>query len=146
MLRLDWPADLGAADPPPTPPGLPAGAPVALQTSAARLAEDLERYVAGAAVAFGAPLDLRRATPFRRAVWQALREVGWGERTTYGALARAAGRPRAARAAGQACGANPLPLLVPCHRALAAGERLGGWSGAPGLKERLLALEGIRWR
>lgn len=105
------------------------------------LAVQLRRYLAGLRVDFTVPVDLSGATPFQQRVWQTLRRLPYGGTTTYGELAVFIGRPRAARAVGQACGANPVPLVVPCHRVLAAGGRLGGWSGVPGWKERLLALE-----
>jgi O-6-methylguanine DNA methyltransferase len=79
---------------------------------------------------------------FRLRIWQALRKIARGRTVTYGELARRAGRPRAARAAGGACGANPLPLFIPCHRVVAAGGRLGGFSSDPAWKQLLLAREG----
>jgi methylated-DNA-[protein]-cysteine S-methyltransferase len=62
---------------------------------------------------------------------------------TYGEIAEAIGSPGAARAVGSACGANPLPLFIPCHRAVAAGGKLGGFSGGLGIKKKLLAWEGV---
>jgi AraC family transcriptional regulator of adaptative response/methylated-DNA-[protein]-cysteine methyltransferase len=82
-------------------------------------------------------------TPFQRAVWAATRAIPRGETRTYQEIATAVGRPGAARAVGQALGANPVPLLVPCHRVLATGGGLGGFTGGIGLKARLLALEGV---
>lgn len=84
-----------------------------------------------------------RATPFQRAVWEALLRIPPGETRSYGRLAIAIGRPRAARAVGQACGANPIPVLVPCHRVLAGSGGLGGFSGGLDWKRRLLAAEGF---
>ncbi|QTF93576.1 methylated-DNA--[protein]-cysteine S-methyltransferase [Halomonas sp. BM-2019] len=78
---------------------------------------------------------------FQREVWSALLRIPWGETRTYGELARRLGREGAARAVGTANGANPLPILIPCHRVLAA-DGLGGYSGGQALKGRLLALEG----
>jgi len=89
------------------------------------------------------PLDLTRGTPFQQAVWQAMTAIPAGETRTYGELARAIRRPRAVRAVGRACGANPVPVLVPCHRVLAAGGRLGGFSAGLDWKRRLLAREGV---
>jgi O-6-methylguanine DNA methyltransferase len=99
-----------------------------------------------AACARGAPLELELpldpgGTPFQRAVWQALRAIPRGATRTYAELARELGRPGAARAVGRAAGANPLPVLVPCHRLLASGG-LGGFSGGLDTKRALLALEG----
>jgi O-6-methylguanine DNA methyltransferase len=92
----------------------------------------------------GVPLDGVEigGTPFQRAVWAAARAIPAGEVRTYAEIARIVGRPGAARAVGQALGANPVPLLVPCHRVVASDGGLGGFTGGLGLKERLLALEG----
>jgi O-6-methylguanine DNA methyltransferase len=89
---------------------------------------------------FRVPLDLL-GTPFQCAVWQALRDIPYGETWTYGELAQRLGRPRAVRAVGSANGANPVPIMVPCHRVVAAGSKLGGYSGGLDIKRRLLALE-----
>lgn len=91
-------------------------------------------------------LPLRAAgTRFQNAVWRAMGEIPCGQVRTYGEVARAVGAPGAARAVGGACGKNPIPLIVPCHRVV-AGEHLGGYSGAGGVatKRALLALEGYR--
>lgn len=106
-----------------------------------RVAEALEAYFEGRTRRFDLPLDLR-GTPFQLAVWRELLRLPYGATTTYGAIARAVGRPGAARAVGQAVGANPVAVVVPCHRVLAAGGGLGGYAGGLGLKRRLLALEG----
>jgi O-6-methylguanine DNA methyltransferase len=105
----------------------------------------LENYFAGIAETFDRiELDLDGGTAFQRAVWQALREMCWGETCTYGELARRIGAgPRAARAIGQALGANPAPIVIPCHRVLAAGGRLGGFSAGLEWKRDLLELEGV---
>ena len=102
----------------------------------------IEAVLAGRAPRVFPPLDLSCGTPFQRLVWQALREIPVGETRTYGEIARDIGRPRAVRAVGAACGANPVPLLVPCHRVLAANGKLGGFSGGPEWKPRLLRREG----
>ncbi len=93
-------------------------------------------------------LDFTRVSDFATRAYGRLREVGPGQTTTYGALARSMGQPAAARALGQAMAANPWPLLVPCHRVLAARGALGGFSaqGGTSFKERLLAVEGVTWR
>ena len=98
--------------------------------------------LAGRAPRVFPPLDLSCGTPFQQLVWQALREIPPGATRSYGAIARSIGRPRAVRAVGAACGANPVPLLVPCHRVLAANGKLGGFSGGPEWKPRLLRREG----
>ena len=86
-------------------------------------------------------VDIRRATPFQREVWAVLRSVPRGSVLTYGAVAERAGRPQAARAAGQACAANPAPVVIPCHRVIAAGG-LGGFGPGSGWKRALLSAEG----
>jgi methylated-DNA-[protein]-cysteine S-methyltransferase len=90
------------------------------------------------------PLDFTGIAPFHSCVFRALLEVPSGATISYGELAKAVGSPGAARAVGRAMGANPFPLIVPCHRVLAAGGKAGGFSAHGGVatKERLLALEG----
>lgn len=93
------------------------------------------------------PVDLSDLTPFRRRVAEVLRATAPGQVLTYGEVALLAGRPGAARAVGQAVKANPLLILVPCHRVVGAKDE-GGWSafGSPEVKARLLALEAHPWR
>ncbi len=79
---------------------------------------------------------------FDSRIWRYLARIPRGQVRTYGAVARAVRRPSAARAVGQACGRNPLPLILPCHRVVAAGLKLGGFGGGPEKKMRLLELEG----
>lgn len=109
------------------------------------LYEALKRYFAGIHETFDdVPLDLGAGTPFQQAVWEELRRIPWGASVNYGAVARAVGRGgMAARAVGQAVGANPVPLVVPCHRVLAAHGRLGGFSCGLHWKRELLRIEGI---
>jgi O-6-methylguanine DNA methyltransferase len=90
------------------------------------------------------PLDLSSGTAFQRQVWQTLRRIGWGQTLSYGRVARAIGSPKAVRAVGGACGANPIPVFVPCHRVLASNKGLGGYSGGLHWKRALLKREGIR--
>jgi AraC family transcriptional regulator of adaptative response/methylated-DNA-[protein]-cysteine methyltransferase len=85
------------------------------------------------------PLDFSKGTLFQQKVWRALLEIPAGETRSYGEIAAAVGEPGAARAVGAACGANPIPVLVPCHRVLAAHKKLGGFSA--GLKWKRLLLE-----
>jgi len=92
------------------------------------------------------PLDLSAGTDFQRQVWRTLRKITWGQTWSYGQVARAIGKPKAVRAVGGACGANPIPVFVPCHRVLAANCRLGGFSGGLAWKHRLLSCEGSRVR
>jgi O-6-methylguanine DNA methyltransferase len=99
--------------------------------------------LSGERVEFGDwPLDMRQATPFQRRVWRAVRRIPWGQTRTYWWVAVRIGDPRAARAIGQAMGANPLPLVVPCHRVIRTGGGLGGFGGGLEMKRRLLTLEG----
>ncbi len=109
----------------------------------AELVRQVEEFLAGRRETFDLPLDLR-GTPFQLAVWRELLRIPYGEVRSYGEVARAIGRPRAVRAVGAANGANPLPLLVPCHRVVASGGRLGGYAGGLDLKRRLLAVEASR--
>ena len=106
----------------------------------------IEDYAAGEAVDFSAvPLDLEKVPEFNRRAYALLLQVGWGETTTYGALARQLGDVALSRAVGAAMGANPIPLIIPCHRVLASDGKAGGFS-APGGAEsklRMLALEGV---
>jgi O-6-methylguanine DNA methyltransferase len=88
------------------------------------------------------PLDLSGDTSFQKSVWAALLGIQPGQTLSYGAVAAAIGKPKASRAVGGACGANPIPVLIPCHRVLAAKHRLGGFSGGLDWKKRLLAREG----
>jgi O-6-methylguanine DNA methyltransferase len=97
-------------------------------------------YLEGRRREFALPLDLR-GTPFQLQVWRALLEIPYGETRSYGEIARAVGRPGATRAVGNANGANPVALVVPCHRVIQSGGRLGGFGGGVELKARLLALE-----
>jgi len=107
-----------------------------------------QRYFAGERMEFdGIELDLSQVDPFRRAIYDALRKVGFGETVTYGELAKRVGakEPQAAQDVGVAMARNPVPLIIPCHRVLAAGGKLGGFS-APGrteTKQKMLALEGV---
>ncbi len=82
-------------------------------------------------------------TDFQQAVWRELRRIPLGQTLSYGEIAAAVNRPRGAQAVGQACGANPIPLLIPCHRVLAVGGKLGGFSGGLDWKRRLLTIEGV---
>lgn len=103
-------------------------------------ARALARCWTGQAPAQAVPLDLH-GTPFQRAVWLALLAIPRGHTSTYGAVAHAAGRPAAVRAAGAAIGRNPVSVLVPCHRVLGAQGQLTGYAGGLPRKKALLALE-----
>jgi methylated-DNA-[protein]-cysteine S-methyltransferase len=107
-----------------------------------------KQYFQGAEVDFSdLRLDLEGQDDFFRQIYAATREVGWGHTTTYGALAKALGAgPEAARDVGQAMAKNPVPLIIPCHRVLAAGGKVGGFSapGGSAAKMRMLEMEGGR--
>ena len=97
-------------------------------------------YLEGKRRSFDLPLDLH-ATPFQRAVYDELLRIPYGEKRSYADVARAIGKPRAVRAVGAANGANPIPLVVPCHRVIASDGHLGGYGGGLPLKKHLLAME-----
>lgn len=101
----------------------------------------LHRVLSGKPPREKIPIDWNGATHFQKKVWRALQRIPWGQTRSYGEIARAIGKPRAARAVGAACGANPLLLLVPCHRVVAGSGSLGGFSAGLALKKQLLALE-----
>lgn len=105
------------------------------------LADALERYLAGARLDWEGTMDQRGVTAFQRQVFDAVRTVVHGDRTTYGDVAARIGQPGAVRAVGNALRRNPFPIVVPCHRIVRVGGALGGYSGGVGAKARLLALE-----
>ena len=84
----------------------------------------------------------REGTPFQEKVWAAIERIPLGQTRSYGEIAEAIGHPRAARAVGSACGADPLPLFVPCHRVVASMGKLGGYAGRLDIKRKLLRHEG----
>lgn len=105
----------------------------------------LARTLEGRSVDFSSwPLDWGGATRFRCRVWEATRRIPRGQTRSYWWVAVRAGEPRAARAVGQALGANPLPIVVPCHRVVRSDGSLGGFGGGLPLKRRLLALEAVQ--
>ena len=127
------PRSAGAAEPPPW---------------VAAVVADIKRYLAGEAVDFSAvAVDLDALDPFRQRLYETMRSLAWGETTTYGELARQLGSTdwEGARDVGEAMGRNPVPVVIPCHRVLAAGGKLGGFSahGGAKTKAKLLALEGV---
>jgi len=105
--------------------------------------EQILEYLSSERTEFDIPLDLR-GTPFQRAVWDVLLKIPYGESCSYAEVARAVGRPNAQRAVGSANNANPVALVVPCHRVIAADGSLGGYGGGQDLKARLLAMERSR--
>lgn len=99
-------------------------------------------YLAGKRETFDVPLDLSRGTPFRRRVWRILQRVPYGKLRSYQWVASRVGGRRYARAVGIAVGANPLPIVIPCHRIVAQDSSLGGFSCGLPMKRKLLTLEG----
>jgi methylated-DNA-[protein]-cysteine S-methyltransferase len=116
-------------------------------TEIAAAIDSIRRYVTGEPTDFARlPLDVGEQDPLFDRIYAEVRALRWGQSTTYGAVAKAIGAgPEAARDVGQAMASNPIPLIIPCHRVLAAGGRIGGFS-APGgslAKARMLELEGV---
>lgn len=102
----------------------------------------LLEYLAGTRHTFDVPLDLSQGTIFQRQVWRALLRVPYGKLRSYQWIAARVGGPQYARAVGNAVGANPIPIVIPCHRIVAQDARLGGFSGGLSVKRKLLSLEG----
>jgi methylated-DNA-[protein]-cysteine S-methyltransferase len=98
--------------------------------------------MAGELKQFNLPLA-PEGTAFRKQVWTALCDVPWGETVSYGDIAKSIGRPSASRAVGAANGANPLPIIVPCHRIIGSSGKLTGYAGGLHIKQFLLQLEGV---
>ena len=126
---------------------LPGAKPASPTPQIAAAIAAVRRYFEGERTDFSEfTLDLHDQEPFFQQIYAAARQIGWGQTSTYGALAKAVGAGReAARDVGQAMAKNPVPLIIPCHRVLAAGGELGGFSapGGAAAKRRMLALEGI---
>jgi len=107
----------------------------------AEVRRQLEEYFAGRRQEFDLPLA-PRGTPFELSVWEELRRIPFGETRSYADVARALGKPAATRAVGRANGANPIPIVVPCHRVIGSNGSLTGFGGGLAAKARLLELEG----
>lgn len=123
----------------PPPPRRP---PLQIPTEARQAADELIAWLAGSRQRFTVPWRLPEdLSPFRRDALETVARIPWGETLCYGEVAALAGHPGAARAVGGAMAANPLPLVIPCHRVLAAGGRLGGFTGGLDIKRALLAHE-----
>ncbi len=105
---------------------------------------ELDLYFEGKLTEFDLPLDWQLSRDFRRRALRAIDRIPYGKTRSYTEIARSAGNERAVRAAGTACGANPIPIVVPCHRVLRTSGALGGYGGGLPMKEALLKLEGIR--
>ena len=125
----------------------PQAAPGTPPAEMAKAIDAAKRYFAGEAIDFsGFTLDLGTQDDFFRRIYAKARQVGWGQTTTYGTLAKELGAgPEAARDVGQAMAKNPVALIIPCHRVLAAGGKIGGFSapGGSSSKARMLELEGV---
>jgi methylated-DNA-[protein]-cysteine S-methyltransferase len=125
-------------------PGAEAGVPT---SEVAEAVAAVQRYFEGEETNFsGVRLDLGEQEPFFQQIYAAARQIGWGHTTTYGTLAKELGAgPEAARDVGQAMARNPVALIIPCHRVLAAGGKPGGFSapGGAAAKIRMLELEGV---
>lgn len=104
--------------------------------------QELNEYFSGLRQEFSGPVDLH-GTPFQVAVWRALLGIPYGETRSYQDIARAIGRPKAVRAVGMANGANPVPIVVPCHRVIGKNGSLTGYSGGLDIKTQLLQQEGL---
>ena len=111
------------------------------KTPFADVIRQLSEYFGGKRLVFKLPLDLDQGTPFQRKVWKALLDIPYGRTVTYKEVAEAIGQPSASRAVGGANGSNPIPIVVPCHRVVASGSKLGGYGGGLDVKRRLLELE-----
>jgi methylated-DNA-[protein]-cysteine S-methyltransferase len=112
-------------------------APARLDTAA----HQIQEYFEDRRTAFDVPIDLRLAHGFRRSVIEHLRDIGYGRRESYAAVAAAVGKPRAVRAVGTACAHNPLPVVIPCHRVVRSDGSAGQYVGGPAAKTTLLNLE-----
>ncbi|MGP8050226.1 MAG: methylated-DNA--[protein]-cysteine S-methyltransferase [Desulfobaccales bacterium] len=138
LAALEFAAEPGAMDLGLFPP------PDCADPAVGRVVKELDRFFAGEPTDFqDLPLDLK-GTPFQLRVWQELRRIPWGSTISYRELARRAGSPKAFRAAGQANGCNPIPIIIPCHRVIAADGGLGGFSSGLWRKSWLLKHEGAR--
>jgi O-6-methylguanine DNA methyltransferase len=105
------------------------------------VSEELDAYFRGQLREFKCDLDLK-GTSFQKKVWEALRGIPYGQTRSYGEIARTVGNPKAVRAVGSANGANPVPIIVPCHRVIQSNGSLGGFGGGLDLKKSLLEGEG----
>ncbi|HSS75313.1 MAG TPA: methylated-DNA--[protein]-cysteine S-methyltransferase [Thermoanaerobaculia bacterium] len=108
----------------------------------AEVRRQLDEYFAGQREEFDLPLS-PRGTPFELSVWEELRRIPFGQTRSYADIARALGKPAATRAVGRANGANPIPIVVPCHRVIGSNGSLTGFGGGLDNKARLLELEGL---
>lgn len=117
-------------------------APLSRRSRFTRVFNWLDGCFSARPVAFDVEVDLS-GTPFEIKVWNVLRSIPWGATRSYGWVAQRAGNSRGARAVGGACGANPAPIIIPCHRVLRADGSLGGYTGGEDIKRALLKIEGV---
>jgi len=144
LVKLDFPANGGRVG---LPPGQDARqrVPATIRRWHRATTAALKTILAGNPPKRFPPLA-PEGTEFQKSVWNAMRKISMGQTKSYGEIARAIGRPKAVRAVGGACGANPIPVLIPCHRVLAANKKLGGFSGGLDRKRDLLKREGVLFR
>lgn len=116
-----------------------------IRNTLAKTRKQLSEYFAGKRKSFSLPIAIDKlpATAFQRRVWKAMTKIPYGRTVTYKKLAQMAGSPNASRAVGNACGKNPLPIIIPCHRVVASNG-IGGFSGGINTKKQLLRLENIK--
>jgi len=107
------------------------------------LTHKLDHYFKGQPVIFDDPIDLFMGTTFQRKVWDKVKQIPFGQIRTYGQIAAQINRPKAARAVGTANGANPIPIIIPCHRVVQANGKLGGYRAGLDIKDALLQLERV---
>lgn len=105
-----------------------------------KASSEVLEYLAGRRTAFDVPVDAQ-GTSFQRTVWQAIAGIPYGQTRTYAQIAQAVGKPKGLQAVGQACGHNPVPLFIPCHRVVGSNGSLGGYAFGPHVKKFLLDLE-----
>lgn len=105
-----------------------------------RASNEVLEYLAGKRTAFDVPLNAS-GSAFQRAVWKEISRIPYGQTRTYAEIAQRLGKPGALQAVGQACGRNPLPLFVPCHRVVGSNGKLGGYAFGPAIKKFLIELE-----
>jgi O-6-methylguanine DNA methyltransferase len=117
--------------------------PAQIQTWHQQTTNALEDALVGRPIKEFPPLDLSLGTEFQQRVWQVLKTIACGKTLSYGEVADEIGDRKAVRAVGGACGANPIPVLIPCHRVLASKQKIGGFSGGLDWKRKLLAREGV---
>ncbi len=145
-LAVAWDSVVGhrpvGADAPAGRPTPPHGGPRRHTEALDNALTQLREYFSGSRRAFDLPLDVH-GTAFQRTVWDKIARIPYGATTTYGKIAQGIGKPKSARAVGAANGANPLPIIIPCHRVIGANGSLTGYGGGLEMKAALLRLEGV---